>query len=155
MVQQLFQLSLPTGLIDTAVSGFTKISRRVLDASTRNTKKLKRFLRLAGFRFQIIQNEFRDTVSSVWRINRCCLSADGIGDLYENWNQIGELLQADFYGSAIYIGRSIYYFGYESNAIQRLDFTETEELQNVAQIGNQQGNYNYPVLFQTGSNYCI
>ncbi|CBY42281.1 unnamed protein product, partial [Oikopleura dioica] len=30
----------------------------------------------------------------------------------ENWNQIGELLQADYYGSAIYIGRSIYYFGY-------------------------------------------
>ncbi|CBY43358.1 unnamed protein product, partial [Oikopleura dioica] len=76
----------------------------------------------------------------------------------ENWNQIGDLLQADYLGSAIYIGRSIYYFGYNfygSDAIQRLDFTETEELQNVAQIGNQQGNYKYPVLFQTGSNYCI
>ncbi|CBY15368.1 unnamed protein product [Oikopleura dioica] len=71
----------------------------------------------------------------------------------ENWNKIGQLLQADYAGSAIYIGRSIYYFGYYS--IQRLDFTETEELQNVAQIGNQQGNYKYPVLFQTGSNYCI
>ncbi|CBY15974.1 unnamed protein product, partial [Oikopleura dioica] len=29
----------------------------------------------------------------------------------ENWNQIGELLQADYSESAIYIGRSIYYFG--------------------------------------------
>ncbi|CBY15373.1 unnamed protein product [Oikopleura dioica] len=73
----------------------------------------------------------------------------------ENWNKIGQLLQADYQGSAIYIGRSIYYFGYDSDAIERLDFTETEELQNVAQIGNQQGNYKYPVLFQTGSNYCI
>ncbi|CBY14278.1 unnamed protein product [Oikopleura dioica] len=73
----------------------------------------------------------------------------------ENWNKIGELLQADYSGSAIYIGRSIYYFGYYSKAIQRLDFTETEELQNVAQIGNQPGNFVYPVLFQTVSNYCI
>ncbi|CBY14069.1 unnamed protein product, partial [Oikopleura dioica] len=73
----------------------------------------------------------------------------------ENWNQIGELLQADFQGSAIYIGRSIYYFGFDSKAIERLDFTETEELQNVEQIGNQPGRFYYPVLFQTVSNYCI
>ncbi|CBY11772.1 unnamed protein product [Oikopleura dioica] len=74
----------------------------------------------------------------------------------ENWNQIGELLQADYYGSAIYIGRSIYYFGYYSKAIQRLDFTEeTEELQTVSQIGNQPADYYYPVLFQTVSNYCV
>ncbi|CBY42699.1 unnamed protein product, partial [Oikopleura dioica] len=32
----------------------------------------------------------------------------------ENWNQIGKLLQADYWGSAIYIGRSIYYFAYYS-----------------------------------------
>ncbi|CBY43456.1 unnamed protein product, partial [Oikopleura dioica] len=73
----------------------------------------------------------------------------------ENWNQIGELLQADFAGSAIYIGRSVYYFGYDSLAIERLYFTETEELQNVAQIGNQPGDYYLPVLFQTISDYCI
>ncbi|CBY14778.1 unnamed protein product [Oikopleura dioica] len=73
----------------------------------------------------------------------------------ENWNQIGELLQADYDGSAIYIGRSIYYFGYNSKAIERLDFNETEVLQNVAQIGNQPGGFYYPVLFQTVSNYCI
>jgi len=73
----------------------------------------------------------------------------------ENWNQIGELLQADHSGSAIYIGRSIYYFGPFSKAIQRLDFTETEDLQTVAQIGNQPDNFYYPVLFQTASNYCI
>ncbi|CBY41050.1 unnamed protein product [Oikopleura dioica] len=73
----------------------------------------------------------------------------------ENWNQIGELLQADRYGSAIYIGRSIYYFGFYSKAIQRLDFTETEDLQTVAQIGNQPSQYFLPVLFQTVPNYCI
>ncbi|CBY12466.1 unnamed protein product [Oikopleura dioica] len=73
----------------------------------------------------------------------------------ENWNQIGELLQADYFGSAIYIGRSIYYFGYYSKAIQRLDFTETEELQNVEQIGNQPRNFYFPVLFQNVSNYCV
>ncbi|CBY14186.1 unnamed protein product [Oikopleura dioica] len=72
----------------------------------------------------------------------------------ENWNKIGKLLQADYSRSAIYIGRSIYYFGFDSPAIQRLDFNEEEELQNVEQIGNQPSQYN-PVLFQTVSNYCI
>ncbi|CBY13573.1 unnamed protein product [Oikopleura dioica] len=73
----------------------------------------------------------------------------------ENWNEIGKLLQGNYLGSAIYIGRSVYYFGYISKAIQRLDFIETEDLQNVAQIGNQPGNYLLPVLFQTVPNYCI
>ncbi|CBY16064.1 unnamed protein product, partial [Oikopleura dioica] len=141
--------------------------RRLLDADPSHIKKRKRFLRLAGLRFQIIQNEFRSTISSVWKINLLLLIGgrdwgndgafqSGILQLKdENWNQIGELLQADFAGSAIYIGRSIYYFGNVSNAIQRLDFTETEELQNVEEIGNQPGNYYYPVLFETVSNYCI
>ncbi|CBY13806.1 unnamed protein product [Oikopleura dioica] len=73
----------------------------------------------------------------------------------ENWNQFGELLQADYRGSAIYSGRSIYYFGYYSKAIQRLDFNEAEDLQNVEQIGNQPSNFYWPVLFQTVPNYCI
>ncbi|CBY43304.1 unnamed protein product, partial [Oikopleura dioica] len=73
----------------------------------------------------------------------------------ENWNKIGELLQADYSGSAIYIGRSIYYFAYVSKAIQRLDLNETEDLKNVELIGNQPGNYYMPVLFQTVSDYCI
>ncbi|CBY25171.1 unnamed protein product [Oikopleura dioica] len=78
----------------------------------------------------------------------------------DNWNQIGELLQADYSGSAIYIGRSIYYFGYLSGAIKRLDFNEAEELQSVSKIGNNPGdnpldNFYLPVLFQTVSNYCI
>ncbi|CBY12579.1 unnamed protein product [Oikopleura dioica] len=74
----------------------------------------------------------------------------------ENWSKIGELLQADFYGSAIYIDRSVYYFGYRSPyAIQRLDFNETEDLQNVARIGNQPGGFFLPVLFHTVSDYCI
>ncbi|CBY43424.1 unnamed protein product, partial [Oikopleura dioica] len=67
----------------------------------------------------------------------------------ENWNQIGELLQADYFGSAIYIDRSIFYFGFDSLAIQRLYLNETEELQNVARIGNQPDDYYLPVLFQT------
>ncbi|CBY15041.1 unnamed protein product [Oikopleura dioica] len=73
----------------------------------------------------------------------------------ENWNQIGDLLQPACCGSAIYIGRSIYYFGYVSNAIQRLNFNETEDLQTVELLGNQPADYYYPVLFQTASDYCI
>ncbi|CBY13455.1 unnamed protein product [Oikopleura dioica] len=73
----------------------------------------------------------------------------------ENWNQIGDLLQTDYGGSAIYTGRSIYYFGYVSEAITRLDFNEVEELQSVSKIGNQPSDFYLPVLFQTVSNYCI
>ncbi|CBY13446.1 unnamed protein product [Oikopleura dioica] len=73
----------------------------------------------------------------------------------ENWNEIGKLLQADYRGSAINIGRSIYYFGYVSEAIERLDFNKAEELQSVSKIGNQPGSSPYPVLFQTFSDYCI
>ncbi|CBY42721.1 unnamed protein product, partial [Oikopleura dioica] len=83
-------------------------------------------------------------------------SQSGIWQLKdENWNQIGELLQADYGGSAIYIGRSIYYFGYVSKAIERLDFNKAEELQSVSKIGNQPESFFFPVLFQTVSNYCI
>jgi len=75
----------------------------------------------------------------------------------ENWNKIGDLLQADYEGSAIYIGRSIYYFGYSYPyaSIERLDFNETEDLQNVELIGNQPGGFFLPVLFKTVSDYCI
>ncbi|CBY13569.1 unnamed protein product [Oikopleura dioica] len=85
------------------------------------------------------------------------VSQSGIWQLKdENWNEIGKLLQADFDGSAIYIGRSVYYFGYSyPYAIAKLDFTETEDLQTVEEIGNQPGGFYYPVLFQTVPNYCI
>ncbi|CBY15601.1 unnamed protein product [Oikopleura dioica] len=126
----------------------------------------KRFLRLAGLRFQIIQNAFLRTASSLLENQSLLLiggidwgndaSQSGIWQLKdENWNQIGDLLQADYDGSAIYIGRLIYYFGPVSKAIQRLDFTETEDLQTVSQIGNQPGSFYLPVLFQTVSNYCV
>ncbi|CBY25150.1 unnamed protein product [Oikopleura dioica] len=85
-------------------------------------------------------------------------SQSGIGQLKdENWNEIGDFLQPVHSGSVIYIGRSIYYFGDDSAAIQRIDFTETEEFQKVEQIGNEpDGVWPYfPVLFQTVSNFCI
>ncbi|CBY42215.1 unnamed protein product, partial [Oikopleura dioica] len=73
----------------------------------------------------------------------------------ENWNQIGELFQANYFGSAIYIGRSIYHFGSQSpNAIERLDFNQDEDLQTVEEIGKQ-SSFFFPVLFHTVSDYCI
>ena len=57
-VHQLRRLSPPNGLMLLAVSDFTKISRRLLDATTRNTRKRKRFLRLAGLRCPTILCEF-------------------------------------------------------------------------------------------------
>ncbi|CBY11773.1 unnamed protein product [Oikopleura dioica] len=167
-VQQPFQLSLPTRLINTAVSGFTKISRRVLDATTTNIKKLKRFLRtgwtalpdhpkrISSHSLIALENQSMLLMGGMDWVNDG-VSQSGIWQLKDQtWSKIGELLRADYWGSAIYIGRSIYYFGYVSKAIQRLDFNqETEELQTVSQIGNQQGDYYYPVLFQTVPNYCV
>ncbi|CBY12250.1 unnamed protein product [Oikopleura dioica] len=72
-----------------------------------------------------------------------------------NWNQIGELLQPPYSGSAIYIGRSVYYFGNTSKAIQRLDFNQDENLQTVEEIGKQPSPFFFPVLFHTVSDYCI
>ena len=55
---QLFGLSPPNGLIDMALSDSSTISRRLLDATTRSTRKRKRFLRLAGLRCPTILCEF-------------------------------------------------------------------------------------------------
>jgi hypothetical protein len=56
--QQLRRLSPPNGLIDMADWDSTNINRRLLDASTRNTRKRKRFLKLAGLRCPIFLCEF-------------------------------------------------------------------------------------------------
>jgi hypothetical protein len=56
--QQLRRLFPPNGLIDMADSDSTTIGRRLLDASTRNTKKRKRFHRLAGLRCPTFLCEF-------------------------------------------------------------------------------------------------
>jgi len=56
--QQLFRLSPPNGLMFMAVSDSTIINRRLLDATTRNTRKRKRFLELAGLRCPTILCEF-------------------------------------------------------------------------------------------------
>jgi len=72
----------------------------------------------------------------------------------DKWSRIGELSQPTSYGNALYIGRSVYYFGYYS-AIHRLDFSEKEELQKVELIGTQPGAFYFPVLFHTTSDYCV
>jgi hypothetical protein len=58
MDQQLRRLLPPNGLIEMADSDSTTISRRVLDAATRSTRKRKRFLQLAGPRCPTILCEF-------------------------------------------------------------------------------------------------
>ena len=58
-------------------------------------------------------------------------------------------------GSAIYIGRSVYYFEPWYDAIYRLDLSATEELEKVEQIGEQPDHFDYPVLFQADSDYCV
>jgi hypothetical protein len=54
----LLRLSPPNGLMVMALSDSTNISRRLLDAIWGNTKKRKRFLRLAGFCCPIILCKF-------------------------------------------------------------------------------------------------
>ena len=50
MAHQVCRLSQPTILIEMADSDCSRISRRLLAAPTRSTRKRKRFLRLAGLR---------------------------------------------------------------------------------------------------------
>ena len=56
--QQLRQLSPPTGLMFGADSDSSRISRRLLDATTTHSRKRKRFLELAGPRCPTILCEF-------------------------------------------------------------------------------------------------
>ena len=58
-------------------------------------------------------------------------------------------------GSAIYISRSVYYFG-EKSAIDRVDLDENENLEAVEEIGSQPapGDYWIPILYQTDNDYC-
>ena len=60
-------------------------------------------------------------------------------------------------GSALYSGRSIYLFPGKSSeySIQRIDLSDEEELENVEIIGNQPGQYDFPVLFETTSDFCV
>jgi hypothetical protein len=95
-VHQLRRLLPPNGLIEMADSDSSRINRRQLDATTRTIRKQKRFPRLAGPRcpiflceFLIIfddysfSGEFRTTVLSDWTMERCCYSAESIGEVEE------------------------------------------------------------------------
>jgi hypothetical protein len=57
-VHQLRRLLLPTGLINLAVSGSSRISQRLLGAPPRSTRKRKRFLEPAGPRWPTILCKF-------------------------------------------------------------------------------------------------
>ena len=57
-------------------------------------------------------------------------------------------------GSAIYVGRSVYYFEWYNSAIYRVDLDKNEELETVQEIGSQPERYAWPVLFQADSDYC-
>ena len=56
--RQLRRLSPPNGLIILALSDCSRINRRLLAATTRNTRKRKRFLELAGLRCPTFLCEF-------------------------------------------------------------------------------------------------
>ena len=124
-------------------------------------------------------DEFQATVWSDWTTRRCCLSAEKIGEIMSSNLQFGSwktkfgaksanfcrfekiikknnfVFQANYRGSAIYVDRFVFYFGYDFGAIERIDLDENEELQNVVKIGNTPGQYFYPVLFRTYYNFCI
>jgi len=72
----------------------------------------------------------------------------------DQWSRIGDLSKPAYYGSAIYVSRSVYYFEHQNSAIHRLDLDENEELEAVREIGRQPKGYAWPVLFQTDSDYC-
>lgn len=82
----------------------------------------------------------------------------GIWQLQDDrWSKIGVLSQPTRRGSAIYIGKHIYFFGGSPAPypIQKIDMNDNEEIQKVEVIGNQSGDYWTPTLFQTTSDYCV
>ena len=102
MVHQLHRLSLPTGLIDMALLDSSKINQRLLDANTRDIKKRKRFLQLAGLRFLtilckfliflkilIFSGKFRPTALLDWKMEQCCSLADMIGEVTVTKQEFG------------------------------------------------------------------
>ena len=67
---QLFRLSPPNGLMFMALSDSSKISRRLLDATPRTTRKQKRFLRLAGPRCPTFLCEFLTIIEDLYFFRR-------------------------------------------------------------------------------------
>ena len=49
------------------------------------------------------------------------------------------VIQPAYWGSAIYVSRSVYYFEWKNSAIHRLDLDENEKLEAVEEIGRQPG----------------
>ena len=123
-----------------------------------------------------------DTAFSGWIMERCCCSAALFGEVavevpqleFGNWKvkngaesanfRMFEILfkkkvilvfQRAYGGSAIYVGRSVYYFESVRCEIYRLDLDDNEELETVERIGGKPGTqWSFPVLFKTDINYC-
>ncbi|CBY14925.1 unnamed protein product [Oikopleura dioica] len=76
----------------------------------------------------------------------------------DEWSLIGVLKDVCF-GSALYIGKHIYYFATNDNTrthpIHQIEMTSDEQIQSVEVIGYQPDRNYKPVLFQVSSNYCV
>jgi len=75
------------------------------------------------------------------------------------WKKVAELKQGADSGSAIYSGRSVYFFAGQSYPndnypIQRIDLSEDENVRRIELIGYQQGYYMFPILYESSANYC-
>jgi hypothetical protein len=94
--------------------------------------------------------------TGIWQLKREVWSR--IGELSKVWNIIKKNLilvfQPAYYGSAIYVSGSVYYFEYWNSAIHRLDLDNNEELEAVEEIRRQPKGYSIPVLFQADNDYC-
>jgi len=82
--------------------------------------------------------------TGIWHLN-----------IYQQWNRIGELQMPGYWGSTIYIGRTVYYFEYLNSRIYRIDLDQNEELEAVLELGSTPAGYESPVIFQTDTlHYC-
>lgn len=65
-------------------------------------------------------------------------------------------------GSSIFIDKKIYVFAgpvFDSSirmrSIQRIDISDDEKIENVIVIGEQNGDFYYPVLYHAEKDYCV
>ncbi|CBY06999.1 unnamed protein product [Oikopleura dioica] len=78
------------------------------------------------------------------------------------WTLVGNLQNPVYMGSSIFIDKQIYVFAgpeFDSSirmrSIQRIDISDDEKIDNVIVIGEQNGDFYYPVLYHAEKDYCV
>jgi len=86
-------------------------------------------------------------VSAIWQLKD------------NTWTLVGNLGQANAFGTALYIDQSIYYYaGNAQNAPYKhykIDLTSDEQIQSIVEFGTHSEYYNYPIIVESNEEFCV